>query len=540
MICLTKLETGQLRAKMAEIAFILLCHKDAQAVIAQARRLTATGDHVAVHFDKNGSDADFTAIYDALADNPNVVFTPRRVRCGWGEWSLVEATLLALRAAVSRFPKASHFYLISGDCMPTKSARWMHDRLDSEDGDLIESFDFFQSDWIKTGLREERLIYRHLFNERTQKRLFYASMALQDRLGLARRIPADLDIRIGSQWWCLRRPTVEKMLDFIDRRRDVVRFFRRTWIPDETFFQTLAFHLVPEGEILNRTPTFLMFSDYGMPVNFYNDHYDLLVSQDYLFARKISPEAMRLKEQLGRLFANKEAEISLSDEGRRLHGFLTGRGRIGQRYAPRFWERDATIGRERELMIVACKKWHVARRLIDQFSFHSNIPALEYVFDEDGPNLPDLGGIEESLGKRARHRRALMRMLFDFYDTDQMIICLDPSNFDLVKDFYADRSTTRMLEIECTFSDAYLLGHARRVGLAGEHTPEETIERLLPTIRNDVILESDRLRDERYPGYYRMRERANPDENAAALAAFLSIKPEAAREIAEIPHLFSD
>ncbi|MEO1239688.1 MAG: DUF5928 domain-containing protein [Pseudomonadota bacterium] len=525
---------------MAKIAFILLCHKDAQAVIAQARRLTATGDHVAVHFDKNGSEDEYQAIKAALSENPNVILVARRMRCGWGEWSLVAATLVALRAALTHFPEASHFYLISGDCMPTKSSKWMHDRLDEQDGDWIESFDFFQSDWIKTGLREERLIYRHFFNERSQARLFYASMALQERLGLRRKLPHDVDVRIGSQWWCLRRQTVEQLIQFIDRRRDVARFFRQTWIPDETFFQTLVFHLVPEAEILNRTPTFLMFSDYGMPVNFYNDHYDLLVSQDYFFARKISPEAMRLKSQLGRLFKNDRAEIKLSDEGRRLHGFLTRRGRNGQRYAPRFWERDATIGRERELMIVACKKWHVARRLIDQVSFHSNIPALEYVFDEDGPNLPDLGGIEESLGKRARHRRALMRMLFEYYETDQMIICLDPANFDLVKDFYADRSTTKFLEVECSFSDAYLLGHARRVGLAGEHTPEETIERLLPTIRNDVILETDRLRDERFPDYYRFRERADPRENAAALAGFLPIKSEIAREIAETPHLFSD
>ncbi|MDJ1006697.1 MAG: DUF5928 domain-containing protein [Paracoccaceae bacterium] len=525
---------------MAKIAFILLCHKDPGAVVAQARRLTATGDHVAIHFDRNGADEAYDEIVAALDDNDNVVFAPKRVRCGWGEWSLVEATLGALRAAVSAFPKASHFYLISGDCMPIKSARWMHDYLDEHDGDFIESFDFFTSDWIKTGFREERLVYRHLFNERRHKRLFYGAFEMQRRLGLKRQIPDDLQMMIGSQWWCLRRPTVENVLRFIDRRRDVVRFFRTTWIPDESFFQTLVRHLVPEQEILNRTPTFLVFSDYGMPVTFYNDHYDLLLSQDYLFARKISAEALQLKERLGQLFADDEAEITLSGEGRRLYSFLTGQGRIGQRFAPRFWERDATIGRERVLMIVTCKKWHVARRLLDKVSFHSNIPALEYIFDEEGPNLPDLGGIEDSLGKRARHRRALMRMLFDYYETDQMIVCLDPANLDLVKDFYQDRSTTKLLEIECTMSDAYLIGHARRVGLAGETTPEETLERLLPTIRNDVILESDRLRDERFPEYYKMRERADTEENAAALAGFLPLKPEITREIAETPYLFAD
>ena len=35
-----------------------------------------------------------------LKDNPGVAFAARRVKCGWGEWSLVEATLLAVQAAV--------------------------------------------------------------------------------------------------------------------------------------------------------------------------------------------------------------------------------------------------------------------------------------------------------------------------------------------------------------------------------------------------------------------------------------------------------
>jgi hypothetical protein len=104
---------------------------------------------------------------------------------------------------------------------------------------------------------------------------------IQKRLGLKRAVPADLEIMIGSQWWCLRRRTVEWILSFARKRRDVMRFFATTWIPDETFFQTLVRHLVPGHEIQSRTLTFLMFTDYGMPVVFYNDHYDLLLSQDF-------------------------------------------------------------------------------------------------------------------------------------------------------------------------------------------------------------------------------------------------------------------
>ncbi|PVA07571.1 DUF5928 domain-containing protein [Thalassorhabdomicrobium marinisediminis] len=525
---------------MAKIAFILLCHKDPEAIVQQAQQLTAMGDYIAIHFDARAPQAAFAHIREHLDDNPNVTFAKKRIKCGWGEWSLVQATLHAVEAAVDAFPRATHFYMVSGDCMAIKSAEYAKTLLDSDDCDYIESFDFFESDWIKTGMKEERLIYRHFFNERTQKTLFYNAWWLQRKLKLERKIPADLQIMIGSQWWCLRRRTIEWILDMTRSRKDVMRFFRTTWIPDETFFQTLVRHLVPEEEIRTRTLTFLMFTDYGMPVTFYNDHYDLLLSQDFLFARKISPEASSLKERLGQLWASGRSDFKISNEGRRLFTFLTGRGRIGRRFAPRFWESEATLGRERELLIVACKKWHVAKRLVGSIKHHTNIPAIDYLFNEEDTDLPDLGGIQTTLEKRTRHRRALMRMLFDYYDTDRLIICLDTANFDLMQDFFSDRSTTRLLELECEFSDDYLIGHAKRVGLAGEQTGDETMQQLLPTIRYDVIYESDRIRDAGFAHHGRLHESNSPDENTPPIAQFLSVTEDVARSIAQTPYLFAD
>ena len=525
---------------MARIAYILLCHKDAEGVIAQARRLTAAGDHVAIHFDGNATLADFERIQAALAPNPGVAFTRRRVKCGWGSWSLVEASLLAVRAAVAAFPRATHFYMLSGDCMPIKSAEYAHEFLDRDDVDHVESFDFFKSDWIKTGIKEERLIYRHWFNERKTKALFYASMNLQKRLRLSRKVPADIQVHIGSQWWCLRRRTVEALLRFCTTRRDVMRFFRTTWIPDETFFQTLVRHLVPEAEIRTRTLTFLIFSDYGMPVTFYNDHYDLLLSQDYLFARKISPDAMDLKQRLGQLYAATGVDFPISDEGRSLFRFLTGRGRIGRRFAPRFWETESSLGRERTLLMVISKKWHVAKRLVERMRQETGLPAVDYLFNEASCPLPDLGGIQTTLEKRTRHRRALVRMLFDWWQADTLVLCIDPANVDLMRDFASDKACTRFLEIDCLLTDDYLIGHARRVGLAGEKTPFEVLERLLPTIRYDMRFESDRIRDADFAGLSRIREGASVEDNAGALAGFLGVPHDVARRIATTPQLFAD
>ena len=326
---------------MARIAFILLCHKDPDAIVAQARQLTAAGDYIAIHFDASAAVSDYKIIQEALADNDKVVFAGKRVKCGWGEWSLVQATLNTVASAASAFPRATHFYMVSGDCMPIKSARFAHAMLDAKDVDYIESHDFFDSNWIKTGFREERLVYRHYFNERTQKWRFYTSLALQQRMNIKRKVPEDIRVMIGSQWWCLRRQTIEAILDFAASRRDVMRFFQTTWIPDETFFQTLVRHLVPAREIENRTLTFLMFSDYGMPITFYNDHYDLLLSQDGLFARKISPMAQQLRDDLGALYASDRTDFTVTGEGQRLFDFLTKRGRIGRQ---RHVERADTVG----------------------------------------------------------------------------------------------------------------------------------------------------------------------------------------------------
>ena len=182
----------------------------------------------------------------------------------------------------------------------------------------------------------------------------------------------------------------------------------------------------------------------------------------------------------------------------------------------------------------------MAKRVLERIRQTTNVPAIEYLFNEENTPLPDLGGIQKTLGKRTRHRRALMRMLFDFYETDRLIVCMDPGNLELLQDFASDRSVTRILEIQCEFSEDYMIGHAMRVGLAGEQTSSETLERLLPTIRNDMNFESDAIRDAEFENLGRMRETASVDENAKEVAKFLSISHDKGREIAEADYLFRD
>ncbi|MEM9736341.1 MAG: DUF5928 domain-containing protein, partial [Pseudomonadota bacterium] len=451
---------------MAEIAFLLMAHKGPQEVIAQARALIAHGDGVAIHWDGRGDDGDFATIQAAFADTKRVVFAPR-IRCGWGTWSLVAATLGLMRLARRAFPLATHHYLISGDCYPIKSRSYLERFLDDQGGrDLIETADPERSDWIRTGLREDRFRYRHWFNERERKALFYRSLEIQRRLGLTRAVPPGLELRIGSQWWLLRTETVDRVLEALSRRRDWQRFFRTVWIPDESCLQSLVATLVPAAEIESHPPTHLIFSDYGMPVVFYPEHRDYLVAQPRLFARKISAEAEGLRADLLQLYA---ADLSGPGEGGGapgLYGYLTGRGREGARYAPRFWARATAPPASGEILIIAAKLWHVGRAAEAEIARATGLASLGYAFDEDRDVALPLGGLERGLAKRTRHRRAFLNVALGAAG-GRLTLCLDPARGDVLADLAASRARIRILSVEREVSDDHLDAHAKLAGLIG-------------------------------------------------------------------------
>jgi len=79
-----------------------------------------------------------------------------------------------------------------------------------------------------------------------------------------------------------------------------------------------------------------------------------------------------------------------------------------------------------------------------------------------------------------------------------------------------------------------------RVGLAGEQTSQETLDRLLPTIRNDMVFESDAIRDAQFENHSRIRETASSEENATEMAKFLGVSGEKAHEITSTDYLFAD
>ena len=507
---------------MVKVAYLLLCHKNAKSVIAQARALADAGDVVAIHFDKRGSDAAFAELREAFAGDDRVAFA-KRVACGWGEYSLVQASINMMRAARKSFRDVTHYYMISGDCFPTKTSAYLKRALAAGDRDWIEIHHFMESDWIKTGLKEDRLIYRHVVNERKRKQLFYALLNLQRRLGLKRKIPDGLTVRIGSQWCLLRASTVEKIFAFMKKRPEVVRFFKTTWIPDEIMFQTIVAHVVPHEQIVCQPPTTLVFTDYGIPVVFHADHKDMLLREPRFFARKLTEHNQGFREDLLAHYSTGEDVETGREMVRPYYEYLASRGRHGRRHVPRFWQRSTQLDDSKEVLVIACKKWHVGEQFARVVNRVSGVDSLGYVFDQDQPLNMELGNLEVGKDKRGRHRRAFLSLLFQSRGVSKLAICVDPSRDDVVRDFAETDCRMRVLLIDTDFDEHDLCGHAERVGLLAPAADGQARRAVVDALTVEFAEESGRLRKVGTGRMDRLGADQNRVEKAAAVARFLRI-----------------
>lgn len=273
------------------VGFVMLCHTAFDRAAQVARCWAEHGCPVVIHVDRRVRRAGFNALKRELRGIANIRLS-ERFPCEWGTWGLVQATQAASELLLREFPEVRHVFLASGSCLPLRPVPELIDYLEARPRtDFIESVTTEDVGWTVGGLNIERFTLRFPFSWRKRRRLFDAYVRLQRRLGFRRSIPEGLVPHLGSQWWCLTRQTLSAILESPDRAT-YDRYFRRVWIPDESYFQTLVRRY--SDRIESRSLTLAKFDFQGKPHMFYDDHLQLLRKSDCFVARKIWPEAEKL------------------------------------------------------------------------------------------------------------------------------------------------------------------------------------------------------------------------------------------------------
>lgn len=272
-------------------AIAILAHSNLNRIAQVVQYLSDAGLHICVHIDRSAPAEKFNEFKTSLSNCPDILWAKRTV-CEWGRFSLVEATLEMSAEILAKWPDAGHVMLLSGDILPIRApSEFISFLRENADVDFIESVAIGDNNWITGGLGIERFTLTFPFSWKKQRRLFDLWVEVQRKLRIRRRIPTGLRPHIGSQWWCLSRQTIEAILSDPSRPQ-FDAYFSKCWIPDESYFPTLARNHARKIE--SRALLFSRFDHQGKPTLFYDDHVDFISTIDAFFVRKIWPGASEL------------------------------------------------------------------------------------------------------------------------------------------------------------------------------------------------------------------------------------------------------
>jgi hypothetical protein len=273
----------------------------------------------------SGEDASFFIHIDGKSDirpfeclrAPKVVFTDRRIRVYWAEYSGVDAILLLIRQALAAPSPHDYFVLLSGSEFPLRSRRYIHAFLEKHRGEEFITMMKMPA----PGKPLARIDTLRFPSTRPGLRLLFRALA---KVGLAhrdhRKYLGGLEPWSGITWWALSREACQYVSDYADAHPGLAKFFEYVHAPEETFIHTILGNSPFKSQIRRN----LMFEDWSgdrprlHPEMITAKHVEYFESLDevtlqdlhgpgeMLFARKFSDDDFSLVDRIAAMIVKKE------------------------------------------------------------------------------------------------------------------------------------------------------------------------------------------------------------------------------------------
>jgi len=270
-----------------QIAYLFLGYRAPRILAASAQILNDDNDLFFLHVDKK---LDLTNYMQDM-NAPHVQPISERFVINWGTFSMVEAEVALLRAALA-VSSPDYFVFLSDDCFPIKSKAFIRAGiLEGSYGMPCTPISRMPAAFLE---RYWDFHYCGQFGFDRLTRPFYRDdrEELVKLLYLLDRGKAQVDLHHASQWCCLSRDDVAKILDVCENNTHVYLSFRFSKIPDEHFFPTIIRR--PKGEY-NRQIMYTEWPRYnefkGPRVFEAVEQLESALQSDQLFIRKIKPDA---------------------------------------------------------------------------------------------------------------------------------------------------------------------------------------------------------------------------------------------------------
>jgi hypothetical protein len=275
-----------------KIAFLVLVHKAPEYVERLARVLESDGDQIFIHVDKAVDISSFQIHLSPLKRSTHLL--SRRYAIAWGGFSMIRATNALIEAAVCR-GTFDYFCLLSGQCFPIRPLSWLKQV-------LAEGLDYINCQPMPQPSKPMVRLERRMVNVKVTglgprgKRIAEQLLNLipvqkfQTTFGLAPHA--------GSQWWCLKRETIEHVRNYRLRHPAYDRFMKWTHIPDEMYYQTLVANGQAPERITGSLTASVWIQGKESPEVITRSNLSGLLRQKVFLARKFQTDDFSLLDEL--------------------------------------------------------------------------------------------------------------------------------------------------------------------------------------------------------------------------------------------------
>lgn len=293
--------------------YIILAHNKPNQLCRLVQSLDDGLSKFYIHIDLNVSIHQF----QELEKNSSVHFVNNRVKCLWGDFSIVQATINCIKIIIKE-NRDAYTILLSGQCYPINSKAHINEYLIKNN--CVEHIHLLDAEKSWPNYKDRIFKYKINLSEKKEDYLLLPSIFETKLAGNLRNFKKIVMHTVqrrngfillnylktfskkkaivesfygGSQWWSFSYETLLKIDNYMIKNKSYIKFFKNSLIPDEIFFHTIIGQLIKEDDkiIIKKSLTYVNWerNEGRFPVVFSHlDYFELQLqaNNDKLFARK--------------------------------------------------------------------------------------------------------------------------------------------------------------------------------------------------------------------------------------------------------------
>ena len=263
-----------------KLSYLILAYDNPIQLERLVRRLVFKNTDIFIHIDKKSN----IKLFKYLTDIPNVYLIKKRSSIIWGNYSMIDATLISFAEILNTYSNYSHINLLSGQDYPLKNNATIQKFLFENPDKSFMRYRSIVDEWQES---IPRLMKYNLGDYSIPFK--YKIQWLLNKYLPAKKIPLKLKPYGFSQWITITPVCAKYVIDFLEKNKSVKQFFKTTWAVDELLFQTILLNSPLKNKIINDHLRYIKFiKNAARPITLTTSDADTLKNTNKFFARKFS------------------------------------------------------------------------------------------------------------------------------------------------------------------------------------------------------------------------------------------------------------